>query len=89
MWGFAGAHPCERFRRFCGMCSHVPSCNLQIPEDRDNINGLQQLSLEATAVNQSLSQQLLVKVRVCVRGARGMDCGRDMSMGCKHEVGWH
>jgi len=33
----------------------------QIPEDRDNINGLQQLSLEATAVNQSLTQQLLVK----------------------------
>lgn len=30
----------------------------QIPEDRDNVNGLQQLALEATAVNQSLSQQL-------------------------------
>lgn len=33
----------------------------QIPEERDNINGVQQLALEATAVNQSLSQQLLVK----------------------------
>ncbi|GBG00453.1 eukaryotic translation initiation factor 3 subunit D-like [Raphidocelis subcapitata] len=33
----------------------------QIPEDRDNINGTQQLALEATAVNQSLSQQLLAK----------------------------
>lgn len=33
----------------------------QIPEDRDNINGLQQLALEATAVNQSLSQQLILK----------------------------
>ncbi|KAI8464165.1 MAG: eukaryotic translation initiation factor 3, subunit 7 [Monoraphidium minutum] len=33
----------------------------QIPEDRDNMNGVQQLSLEATAVNQSLSQQLLLK----------------------------
>lgn len=33
----------------------------QIPEDRDNLNGVQQLSLEATAVNQSLSQQLLLK----------------------------
>jgi translation initiation factor 3 subunit D len=33
----------------------------QIPEDRDNMNGTQQLALEATAVNQSLSQQLLVK----------------------------
>lgn len=32
----------------------------QIPEDRDSVNGLQQLSLEATAVNQSLSQQLTV-----------------------------
>lgn len=34
----------------------------QVPEDRDNINGTQQLALEATAVNQSLSQQLLLKV---------------------------
>ena len=33
----------------------------QIPDDRDNMNGLQQLSLEATAVNQSLSQQLVTK----------------------------
>ncbi|KAF8066359.1 EIF3D [Scenedesmus sp. PABB004] len=31
----------------------------QVPEDKDNINGVQQLSLEATAVNRHLSQQLL------------------------------
>ncbi len=29
-----------------------------VPEDRDNINGVQQLSLEATAVNQNFSQQV-------------------------------
>lgn len=28
-----------------------------IPEDKDNINGMQQLSLEATAINQNFSQQ--------------------------------
>ncbi|KAF6253322.1 eukaryotic translation initiation factor 3, subunit 7 [Scenedesmus sp. NREL 46B-D3] len=33
----------------------------QVPEDKDNINGVQQLSLEATMINQNLSQQLLVK----------------------------
>jgi translation initiation factor 3 subunit D len=36
-------------------------CCLQVPEDKDNINGVQQLSLEATMINQNLSQQLLVK----------------------------
>lgn len=30
----------------------------QIPEDKDNINGVQQLSLEATTINQNLSQQV-------------------------------
>jgi hypothetical protein len=44
----------------------------QIPEDRDNMNGVQQLSLEATAVNQSLSQQLIAKVS---RGAMGAPRG--------------
>lgn len=32
---------------------------LQVPEDKDNINGVQQLSLEATMINQNLSQQVL------------------------------
>jgi translation initiation factor 3 subunit D len=31
----------------------------QVPEDKDNINGVQQLSLEATMINQNLSQQVL------------------------------
>jgi hypothetical protein len=34
---------------------------VQVPEDKDNINGVQQLSLEATMINQNLSQQLLMK----------------------------
>jgi translation initiation factor 3 subunit D len=34
---------------------------VQVPEDKDNINGVQQLSLEATMINQNLSQQLLAK----------------------------
>jgi len=29
-----------------------------VPEDKDSINGVQQLSLEATAINQNLSQQV-------------------------------
>uniref|UniRef100_A0A7S0YMD9 Eukaryotic translation initiation factor 3 subunit 7 n=1 Tax=Polytomella parva TaxID=51329 RepID=A0A7S0YMD9_9CHLO len=32
-----------------------------IPEDKDSINGIHQLSLEATAANQNFSQQVLVK----------------------------
>lgn len=32
-----------------------------VTEDRDNINGVQQLSLEATAINQNFSQQVLLK----------------------------
>jgi translation initiation factor 3 subunit D len=32
-----------------------------IPEDRDNINSVQQLALEATAINQNFSQQVLSK----------------------------
>lgn len=36
-------------------------CRIQVPEDKDNINGVQQLSLEATMINQNLSQQLLAK----------------------------
>ncbi|BDA42750.1 Eukaryotic translation initiation factor 3 subunit D [Coccomyxa sp. Obi] len=32
-----------------------------IPEDKDNINGMQQLSLEATAINQNFSQQVLLQ----------------------------
>jgi translation initiation factor 3 subunit D len=42
--------------------SCLPCCRCpQVPEDKDNINGVQQLSLEATMINQNLSQQLLVK----------------------------
>ncbi|KAF5837662.1 eukaryotic translation initiation factor 3 subunit D [Dunaliella salina] len=33
----------------------------EIPEDKDNINGVQQLALEATAINQNFSQQVLAK----------------------------
>lgn len=33
----------------------------QVPEDKDNINGVQQLSLEATMINQNLSQQVLAR----------------------------
>ncbi len=29
-----------------------------VPEEKDNMNGVQQLSLEATAINQSFSQQV-------------------------------
>lgn len=32
-----------------------------IPEDKDNINGMQQLSLEATAINQNFSQQVICR----------------------------
>jgi translation initiation factor 3 subunit D len=32
-----------------------------VPEDKDNINGVQQLAVEATMVNQNLTQQLLAK----------------------------
>lgn len=31
-----------------------------VPEDKDNINGVQQLALEATTINQNFSQQVLV-----------------------------
>lgn len=33
----------------------------EVPEDKDNINGMQQLSIEATTINQNFSQQVLVK----------------------------
>lgn len=39
----------------------LAACALQVPEDKDSINGVQQLALEATAVNQNFSQQ----VRAC------------------------
>ncbi|KAG2430947.1 hypothetical protein HXX76_009915 [Chlamydomonas incerta] len=32
-----------------------------VPEDKDNINGMNHLALEATAINQNFSQQVLVK----------------------------
>ncbi|GLC46423.1 hypothetical protein PLESTB_001722000 [Pleodorina starrii] len=32
-----------------------------VPEDKDNINGMHHLALEATAINQNFSQQVLVK----------------------------
>ena len=32
-----------------------------IAEDKDSINGVQQLSVEATAINQSFSQQVLLQ----------------------------
>ena len=31
-----------------------------VPEEKDNMNGVQQLSLEATAINQNFSQQVCV-----------------------------
>lgn len=31
-----------------------------VPEERDNINGMHQLSVEATAINQNFSQQVLL-----------------------------
>ncbi len=31
---------------------------MQVPDDKDNINGMQQLALEATAINQNFSQQV-------------------------------
>jgi translation initiation factor 3 subunit D len=54
-----------RVERLCVAHLHLPnlsSCSIvQVPEDKDNINGVQQLSLEATMINQNLSQQLLAK----------------------------
>lgn len=32
----------------------------EIPEDKDNINGMQQLAIEATTINQNYSQQVSV-----------------------------
>ncbi|KXZ46191.1 hypothetical protein GPECTOR_46g260 [Gonium pectorale] len=32
-----------------------------VPEDKDNVNGMHHLALEATAINQNFSQQVLVK----------------------------
>ncbi|EFJ40085.1 eukaryotic translation initiation factor 3d [Volvox carteri f. nagariensis] len=32
-----------------------------VPEDKDNINGMHHLALEATAINQNFSQQVLIK----------------------------
>lgn len=43
-----------------------------MPEDKDNINGVQQLSLEATMINQNLSQQLLAKAAAGADGKHSL-----------------
>ena len=44
----------------------------QIAEDKDNINGVQQLSLEATTLNQNFSQQVQHPLYVTASGPRSI-----------------
>ena len=60
----------------------------QLPEEKDNINGVQNLSLEATTINQNYGQQVGEGGGGAVDGGRGLD-GR---LYCEHVVlvggGW-